>query len=166
MRKKFIIFAVVLLFITISLYYFSFITPKINTLVEIKSPNESQLELFMARDSELTVENCRIISIDIIGKSVPIIIKDIEVNMKDLSNIFIEDERFREISSSGYINKGDIEYSQEVIISLGDHSEEELYKLINDFKIELSWINILDKRHNEIIYVRDILESYDIDSNR
>jgi len=165
-RKRLI---TILLGIFLILYLISFASPKIYLEAQIKSVTDKDYDIFLKNNDGIPLEdklreNCRLFSIRMQLKNPFLIARNVKVN-KVTPLEYLQEKVFLDKTADEFHNLGSYfatnntqETHDAIDVYLKDITDEKLENFFGDYKIEISWVDLLNRKHKEYYYLKDYFE--------
>lgn len=153
------------------IYVVMYAQPKVYLAAQIKPETEKDYNLFLqysqhgyggnAPLESRTRENCRLLTIELQIKKPFLLARNININ-KDNLNKYLDDKLYFDKTTDEFHGLGTYYYTDNnyhsidgIDIYLDGMTDEKVCNFFGDYKIEISWVDILNRKHKESYYLKD-----------
>ena len=161
----------ILLMSALILFLASYAQPIIYLTAQVKPVTDKDYKLFLENSQhgyggnapleKRTRENCRLLTVELQIKKPFLLARNVKID-KDNLNRYLEEKQYFDKSSDkihalGSYHLSDTNYHSIDGIDLffEGMNDETVYRFFGDYKIELSWIDLFNKEHKEVYYLKD-----------
>ena len=167
-KHKIKIFTVIVIPLLL-IYFISFISPKIYIETNIGDVRDKDYNIFINNNDNIPVENktrenCRFISYSFKIRKPFILVRNIKIERISLDQYINEyifyNQTDDEIKSLGKYLFSDNHYnfSEGVNIYIDELNEDKIKELIKDYVIEVTWKDLINRKHKQFYRIIDYLE--------
>lgn len=166
MRNKRI--AVTTIFLLLSIIYMAtFVNPKIYITTQIQGVTDKDYDIFVWYSKvpleKKTRDNCRFISIHMKIVKPTLLIKNIKIEKATLKAYLEETQYFSKASNrlehlGSYFSNGNNESFDGIDVYLDGMTDEKLKDFFKDYKIEVTWVNVLTGQNKKTYYLKDCFQ--------
>lgn len=160
----------ILLLTALIIYLVTYAQPKVTLTAQVKPVTEKDYQLFLQNSQHgyggnapiesRTRENCRLLTVELkVQKPFPV--RNISIN-KDNLNRYLDDKLYFNKAADEFQGLGsyfltDNKYhsTDGIDIYLEGITDEKVYEFFGDYKIEISWVDLLNRKHKEYYYLKD-----------
>ena len=161
----------ILLLTALIIYLVMYAQPKVYLTAQIKPVTEKDYNLFLqysqngyggnAPLESRTRENCRLLTVDLQVKKPFLLVRNINISKNNL-NRYLGDKQYFDKTADEFHDLGSY-YSTDnnyhsidgIDIYLAGMTDEKVYNFFGDYKIEISWVDLLNRKHKEYYYLKD-----------
>lgn len=162
-RNRFILILGLLLLV---IYLASFAAPQVYLAADIQEVTEKDFQIFLENDvgipiEKKTRENCRFLTVDLEIKKPLFLTRNRNVEYENLGGYLMEQqymnntEREFKLLGSYSFTDGGYHTVDGIDIYSEDMTDTKLYDFFGNYRIELSWIDLLGRKHNQYYYLKD-----------
>ncbi len=162
-RRLFILTVGVLLLV---FYLSTFAAPRLYVMADIQAVTEKDFKIFIQNNDGIptekkTRENCRFFTVELKLSRPFLITRNLDINYENLGGYLMEEQfrnnkegEFRFLGSYSATDNGYHIFDGIDIYSEG-MTDARLYDFFGDFRIELSWVDLLGRSHHQYYYLKD-----------
>lgn len=159
----------VIVILALSLYLGSFISPNIYIEAEIKAVLDRDYNMFINNNDDIakekkTRENCRFVNYSFKLNRPLLVIRNIKIKRVSMDQ-YIDEYIFYnqlddEVKTLGkyFISDTKYNYSEGLNIYIEGMTDEKVKDLLNDYIIEVTWKDLINREHKEYYRIIDYLE--------
>jgi hypothetical protein len=168
--KKYRTYFIVVLFgLFFTINWAIFASPKIYLTTQIKNVTEKDYNIFIVNNDGIPLEkktrdNCRFISVNIKIEKPLILARNVKLEKVTLEE-YLDETQFlnkntNEFHALGTYTASNLhnESAEGIDVYLDGMTDEKIKKFFGDYKIEVSWIDLFNKKHKEIFYLKDYFQ--------
>lgn len=161
----------ILLFTALIIYLVMYAQPKVYLAAQIKPVTEKDYNLFLqysqndyggnAPLESRTRENCRLLTVELQIKKPFLLVRDVNISKDDL-NRYLDDKLYFDKAADefhrlgSYFSTDNYYHSMDGIdIYFDGITDEKVRNFFADYKIEISWVDLLNRKHKEYYYLID-----------
>lgn len=149
------------------IYMATFVTPKINITTQIQSVTDKDYDIFVKNSKvpleKQTRDNCRFISINMKVVKPKLLIQNIQIQKDTLKEYLANTQYFNKPTNEfqhlgSHFSYDNNSFFDGIDVYSDDITEEKLKDFFKDYKVEVTWTNILTGQNKEIYYLTDYLQ--------
>ncbi len=161
----------ILLFTALISYLAIYVQPKVSLTAQIKPVTEKDYNLFLqyshngyvgyAPLENRTRENCRLLTVELQVRTPFLLVRDVNIR-KDNLNRYLDDKLYFDNTADEFYELGSYYFTDNnnhlidgLDIYLDGMTDEKVYKFFGDYKVEITWIDLLNRKHKEYYYLKD-----------
>ncbi len=162
----------IILLLTALIFYLTIYTqPKVYLTARINPVTEKDYNLFLQYSQNgyggnaplecRTRENCRLLTVELKINSPLLQVRNVNIH-KDNLNEYLDDKLYSDKTADEFYTLGSYYFTDSnhhsidgVDIYLDGLTDEKVCNFFGDYKIEISWLDLLNRKHKEYYYLKD-----------
>lgn len=166
-RNRFLIFILMMFLILYSAIYAA---PKISLIIGIGIVTDKDYDLFLQNNdgipSEMkTRENCRLFTYDFKMNKPVLFVRNVQISKDSLSR-YLDDKLYFDSTADKFHGLGlysatdnHYHFIEAIDVYSEGITDEMVYRFFEDYRIEVSWVDLFNRKHKAYYYLKDYYEN-------